>query len=254
MPNPSPHPPSLLTQLIDLMLIQLSNWRWSWRRMLISGMLAPLVGLLALGLFARDTGTEGLVYVLTGSVVMGLMLENVGKVASNFAFMKEAGTLSYFATLPIRRIMVVVATVLAFFLLSLPSMIITVGLGAWFLGIALRPSVLLFVVVPLTGISLATLGALIGSRARSIEEAGSISTALVFGLVVLGAVVIPPDRLPPLVRTAGWFSPATYAASALRQTLVGPLTPRLWLDVGVLTALSLLLGWLVAKGMDWRQG
>ena len=75
-------------------------------------------------------------------------------------------------------------------------------------------------------------------------------TLLMLGL---GPVVIPPDRLPATLQTIGRLSPATYAASALRQTLLGPVTPQLWLDLGVLLLLGIFVFWMVDRKMDWRQ-
>lgn len=243
---------ALPVQLLDLVLIQLSNWRWSWRRMVITGMIAPLCSLLALGLFARDAGPEALVYVLTGNVVLALMFENLGKVSSNFAFMKAMGTLNYFATLPIRRYLLVLATLIAFFLMSLPALLLTVTAGWRLLGISLALHGLLLLVVPLTALPLAALGALLGLHARTPEEAGSTTTLLIFVLTALGPVVIPPERLPGWLVSLGWLSPATYAASALRQTLVGPVTARLGVDLVVLSVLTGVFGWLASRHMARR--
>ena len=62
---------------------------------------------------------------------------------------------------------------------------------------------------------------------------------------------VPPN--PVLVQFLGRFSPATYAASALRQALVGPLTGRILLDLGVLAGFTAVVFWLVGHKMDWRQ-
>lgn len=245
--------PSLLIQLGDLTLIQLSNWRWSWRRMLTTGIVAPVVSLIALGLFARDDGPNALAYVFTGNIVLGLMFENMGKVSSNFSFMKSMGTLDYFATLPVHRYVLVLATVLSFFVMSLPATIFTIFVGQVLLHISLSPHILLLLVIPLCAIPLAALGALIGASARTPEEAGSMTTLLIFGLTALGPVVIPPDRLPPVMMWIGRFSPVTYAASALRQTLLGPVTWRLWGDLLILSSVAVLSGWAVSRRMDWRQ-
>ncbi len=245
--------PSLATQLFDLILIQLSNFRWSWRRMIISGMAAPLLSLLALGVFARDAGPEALAYVFTGNIVLALMFENLGKVSGNFAFMKAMGTLDYFATLPIHRYTVVLASLFSFLLLSLPSSLVMLLVGAWYLHISLSPHLLVALVVPLTAVSLAALGAFIGVVSRTPEEAGPIATLLIMLFTALGPVVIPPERLPGFMVWIGHFSPATYAASALRQTLLGPLTIRLALDLFVLALLALVTGWIVSRKMDWRQ-
>jgi len=47
--------PSLPVQLVDLFLIELTNWRWSWRTLIITGTVTPLFSIVALGIFARDS-------------------------------------------------------------------------------------------------------------------------------------------------------------------------------------------------------
>lgn len=69
----------------------------------------------------------------------------------------------------------------------------------------------------------------------------------------LGPVVVPPERLPDMMLLLGRFSPATYATSAVRQTLIGPLTGQIMIDLLVLMGLSVGIFWLVGRKMDWRQ-
>lgn len=52
----------------------------------------------------------------------------------------------------------------------------------------------------------------------------------------------------------GRLSPATYAASALRQALLGPLTGQIVVDLVVLAGVTVVVFWLVGRKMDWRQG
>jgi ABC-2 type transport system permease protein len=244
---------ALRTQLVDLILIELTNWRWSWRSMLITGTLAPLISMLALGVFARDAGRDSLGYVLTGNMVISLMFGNMGNVQSHFVFMRFQGTLDYFATLPIRKCALVLAVVLSFLLLSLPSLVITALGGAWMLHIPVVIHPILFVVVPLCAISLSGVGALIGTRARTRQEGDALGLILTLGMAALGPVVVPPNRLPRMMVMLGKLSPATYAASALRQALLGPITWQLAADLAILTGITLLVyGWVV-RSLDWRQ-
>ncbi len=245
-------PQRFLIQLFDLTLVQLSSWRWSWRGMLITGTLTPLLSILALGTFSRQSGPEALGYILTGNVVLALMFNNQNRVASNFAFMHARGMLSYFATLPIHNASLVLATVIAFFLLSLPSVFVTMFLGTLFLGLQVTLHPLLGLVLLLSAAPTSSLGALIGSNARSPEEAGSLSLLTTFVLMGLGPVLLPPQSLPQFMLSLGYLSPATYAASALRQTLLGPVTGRIALDLAVLAVLSILIPWLVGRTMAWR--
>lgn len=71
-------------------------------------------------------------------------------------------------------------------------------------------------------------------------------------MLAMGPVLIPPERLPDWLVTLGYASPATYAASALRQVLLGPVTGRLVLDIAALVTIIGLSFWLVNRKMDWR--
>ena len=69
--------PSLLTQFLDVFLIELTNWRWSWRSLITLGMISPLLSITALGTFARDSGSLSLSYVLIGNIVLALLFNNM---------------------------------------------------------------------------------------------------------------------------------------------------------------------------------
>lgn len=240
-------------QLLDTFLIELTNWRWSWRSMLITGTLTPLLSLTALGFFARDSGPTALTYVLAGNIVMALMFNLMDNVTSHITYMRFRGSLDYFATLPIGKPILIFALVAAFLLLSLPSLLITILLGAWILGISLHPNLLVLLIIPLCALPLSGIGALIGSYARSPEEAGSLTLLLTILLLCTGPVVVPPARLPGFMVILGRFSPATYASSALRQVLLGPVSGELLVDLAVLAGLSVLIFWLVERKMQWRR-
>ena len=130
----------ILVQGVDLFLIELTNWRWSWRSMVLTATLAPVASILALGMFARDSGREALTYILTGNLVLSLMFGNMDNVQSHFSFMRLNGSLDYFATLPIRRFALILAVMLSFLLLSLPSMVVTLLLGTLYLHVPIAPS------------------------------------------------------------------------------------------------------------------
>jgi ABC-2 type transport system permease protein len=182
------------------------------------------------------------------------MFENQDKIAGHFVYMRFNGILGYFATLPIQKHTLILAVVLSFLFLSLPSLVVTALLGSLLLDVPIAPSPVLLIVAPMCAIPMAGIGALIGNSARTPQEAGSFSFLVTFLMFGLGPVVIPPDRLPGVMLFLGRFSPATYAASALRQALLGPLTGQIVLDLSVLAAFTMAVFWLVGRKMDWRQG
>lgn len=240
-------------QFVDLLLIQLSNWRWSWRGSIILGMVAPILFITIFSSFAADSGERALGYVLTGNMVLALLLDGVGKTSSNFMFMRENGTLDYFATLPIYRMLLIGATVIAFLLLALPSLAVTLVMGTLILGVPLQISPLIVVVVPLISLSLSGLGAVIGLSGRTPEEANTLTNLTSLLLFGFGPVVIPAERLPDFVVHLSLLSPATYAASALRQVVLGqPDRIPLLVDILALLAITALLLWVAHRRMSWR--
>lgn len=244
---------ALAVQLWDLFLMELTNWRWCWRGMLLTGTLTPLFSLLAFGVFARDSGPGALVYVMTGNIVVSLLFGTMSQVQSRVNWLRFQGGLDYVATLPIQRHIFLLAMVMSFLLLSLPSLLVTMTLGPILLGVPIRLSPLILIVVPLCALPLAGAGAVLGLAGRTPQESGNLTFLLILLLTGLGPVVIPPDHLPGFMLALGRLSPATYAASALRQAMVGPVTPLIVLDLAVLAGVAAALLWLAGRRMSWRQ-
>lgn len=246
-------PHSVLRQLASLFQMELLNWRWSWRATVTTGMVGPMIFIVLMGFFAGDEGADKLAYVLSGNVIMTLMFTNMNRMTSRFSFMRSVGTLDYYAALPIQRYLVVIAVLMTFFALSLPAIAVTILFGSLFLQLPVHLHPTLLLVIPLSALALAGLGAYIGVASRTLEESTTYSQVTLFLFMILGPVLIPPQNLPAIMRALGWLSPATYGASALRQSLVGPVTPRLWLDLGALFAFAAIFMLLVDRKMDWRE-
>jgi len=243
-----------LIQLFDLTLVQLSNWRWAWRNMVIIGTIIPLISMIALGLFfARGRDQESIIYIYLGSIMLALLFIHQGHIAGNFAFMSAHGTLNYVATLPVYRSTFILSTLISFFLLFLPSLLVIMLIGAAILAIPLHPHVLVILIIPLITVPLAGIGALIGTSSRRIEEAASFSQLITLILLGLGPVLVPATQLPEILVFLGRFNPTTYAVSAMQQVLLGPISGQLVWDVVVLFAFALGSLWLVSRRMDWRH-
>lgn len=247
-------PQPLSIQFLDLLQMELFNWRWSWRGTLVTGMIAPVLSILALGAFARSGGTQSLPYILAGNLVLSLLFQTMSKMCSRFAFMRATHTLDYFATLPIQRWLFVMAITCSFFLMALPGLLITLLAGGLYLHLPLHFHPLLLFILPLSALPLSGLGALIGVTVTPGDQAMAITNVLTLILLAVGPVILPPEQLPAWLVATGWFSPASYAASALRQTLIGPITGRLYLDVGMMMAMAAISYWWIGKKMSWREG
>lgn len=239
-------------QLIDLVLIELSNWRWCWRSIVVAGTFVPLFGMVGLSIYARDLGLEALNTIFSGSLVMSLMLGNLGSIQSHVVFMRFQGTLEYFATLPIHKHTLMLAIIIAFFLLSLPALLTLLIIGSALLKISLAPHPLALLVIPLCVLPMSAVGALIGVNVGSPQQGSALSILTTFLFAGLGPVLFPAERLPEILRLIGEINPAARATSALRQTLIGPLGELIALDLAIVIGFTLCVLLLVGKKLDWR--
>lgn len=245
-------PQKLLVQLIDLTLIELTNWRWTWRSMLLLGMVTPICSMLAVKFLLTEMSPEDVAYVYCGNVLLSLMFENQNRVGGHFVFMRFHGTLDYFGSLPIRKVTLILAMAIAFLLLSLPSVLIVSLVGAIMLEVDLQLHPIILLVIPLCAICMSGVGALVGSLARTSAEATSLGFFFTLVLSGLGAVIIPASRLPDWLVKFGVLSPATYASSALRQAMLGHFTTILT-DIAILVVFGAATFWLAARTIDWRE-
>jgi ABC-2 type transport system permease protein len=241
------------SQFVDLVLVQLSNWRWAWPQLVITGMIAPVGTMVGLAVYSGRGGTAQNGHILVGALVLALLFQNQNLVAGNFAFMKANGTLDFFAALPVSKALLAVSTVTAFFLISAPALLVTLVVGLVVLHVSLSVSPLLLLAIPLCIVIAAGIGAIIGSVFNTIEESSSVSLVATFVLTACGSVIFPAARLPAVIRAAGVFNPATYAAAALRATLIGPVQPGLILDLAVLAAAAAAITVILLWRMPWRM-
>ena len=97
------HHQPFAVQLLDLTLIQLANWRWSWRSMLLTAVVAPLLRIAGLGVFANAARPARLAYILTGNMVMSLLFgtfDKRGGALRLYAHRRAAGFFRHAADLP----------------------------------------------------------------------------------------------------------------------------------------------------------
>lgn len=240
---------------LDLYVMQLTNYRWTWRWQIIGGLIAPVSFMFMLkSLLATDASTPDLgAHILAGNLVMSAVFTTMGNTANRFAWLKETEGLDYYATLPIGRAVMVMTVILAFVTLTLPSMAATVLLGRLLFALPLTPHPLVLVVVALAALSLAAVGAGIGILSPDVETQGVVSNLALFVMLFLSPVLIPAERLPPLLQVSSRLLPTSYAVEALRRLLVGTVDETVLLDLAVLTGFSILSLFVATRRLDWRR-
>lgn len=155
--------------------------------------------------------------VVAGATVLVVAFVALNLLAQRFGALKASGALDHYATLPVSPAVVVLGTAAAYGSFTVPGAVLTAVLGALLFDLPLAGLWVLVLVLPLAAASLAGLGALLGLRASRPE------LATVAGQLGMSAVlflsIIPPERLPLLLRALRALVPSTYAADALATAL-----------------------------------
>ena len=191
-------------------------------------------------------------YVVPGAAVMALVTLGVMMVSGDLAQQRRTGTILYYASLPISKTAYVLAVVAGNAIAALPGVLVTVLAGAWLFGLQLAFNPLILVVVPLSMISLAGLGASIGLGIKNWRVVGLVAQLTMFFVMFFAPVMIPPDRLPGVLQFTGWLLPPTYAARAFRAALAPEITAALLQDVAILAAFAIGSLVVVSRTLEWR--
>ena len=186
--------------------------------MVLTGILVPVLLAVGLGMYARAGGH--LEYAVVGGVVFSLLFELMSKVASNVAFMRSQESLDLLIANGVRRSEYMVGTFAAFLVLSLPAVVITPLASSAILGFSGTLNFFAVLLSILVGaVTFMSLGVLIGTASKTLEQASSLASMAAVVLVALGAVAIPAELLPAWLVHLGYVNPAYYIADALRSAL-----------------------------------
>ena len=191
-------------------------------------------------------------YFVPGAAVMALVTLGVMMVASDLAQQRRNGAIVYYASLPISKTAYILAVVTGNSLAAIPGMIITVLVGSWLFSLPLSFNPLVLVIVPLSAVSLAGLGAMIGLGIKNWRVVGMVSQLTMFFIMFFAPVMIPPERLPGLLQWTGHLLPPSYAARAFRAALEPGISTQLLSDLAVLALFSLGSLLVVARVLKWR--
>ena len=232
--------------------IQLTNWRWSWPSMLLSGIVVPVLMSLGLGVYAQNLGGAAVEYAVIGGLSFSLLFELQGKIATNISFMKANGALDQLAATGAKRLQFVVGSFIAFSLLATPSLLITPVAVVKILGLSLSPSFTIIPALFFAGCAFLSAGMIIGALCSSLEQASSISLLLAITLLSLGPVAVPNELLPSWLQIVGEANPAVHISEAIRYGLFGG-DGIPWVSIAYLVGATIVLLIGAVVSLPWRH-
>lgn len=229
----------------ELLMLRV-NWQWS----LFIVLVAPLSVLLFLYLLLGRADSSYMTYALSGNIIMSLVTGTMLTLGQELGFLKDVRGFDYYASLPLYKIQLITAYLIRATIITIPSIMILIAIGKIAFNVQIVIHISLFVIVFLSGMSLAGLGAFIGIYSRNSSHASTITQILQPIIIYCAPVFIPSQNMPKVMQVISWFIPTTYVASALRNSFNGIFD---WFNIAILIAFCVISVYLVEFKIDWRQ-
>jgi ABC-2 type transport system permease protein len=241
-----------LRDYVLLSRIQLLELRTWGPITLIFTTLFPIAMILGFGVIGGGVAASGFIYVVTGAAVVSLVTIGITGTAQDLGEMQRNGDFQYYASLPISKAALLGAIITVRVLSVLPGLALTLVIGAARYGTPSDVNVGTLVLLPLTALALAGVGAAIGLLIRDFRVVATLSQLSLIVVMFASPVLIPLDALPAALQWASYALPPTYAADGLRHSLSADLDARFMLDTAVLTACATASLAAAGRWMSWR--
>jgi len=236
-----------------LWLEQMLEIRTTWYWYLIFALVLPLAmvfGFTRIG--SGLTDPNSLIYIISGAAIFSVANDGLYTMALRIGSMKKEGMLLYYASLPINKVAFVTAIILSRLTVTLPGMLAPILFGSVLYKLDLNFSVWIIVLLPLTALALSAIGMALGSIVNNLEMIQIIVNLLIFVLIMAGPVFIPWDSLPLPLKLLGYVLPPSYAADALRRVLSGTIDVAFYIDITVLSIMTLISFGILNRWLNWR--
>ncbi len=242
-----------LTDVKFLWLEQILELRSYWVFYLAFSLVFPLIMVFGFSRFGGETtDPDALLRLIGGAAIFSIANEGISSMAVRVTTMRREGMLLYYASLPISKVSLIVALVLARFIIVLPGLLAPIILAPVLYHVNIYYDPTLLLLIPLLALLFSTIGIAFGLVAGTVEIAQLATNALLFVLVLASPVFIPWDALPDILRYSSLIFPFTYAADALDMALTGALGARFWIDVAVLSGMLLAALFIMERRFRWR--
>lgn len=188
----------------------------------------PLMFLVIFGAGFRQTlaqgnfGVDFIQFMYPGIIAMSLMGVAIFSTIST-VWDREFGFLKEILVAPVSRTNIVIGKAISATTVASVQAIILLALAP-FLGIKLHISVFpqLFLLMILLSFAIASLGMLIASIIKSIENFGVIMNVLIFPMFFLSGAFFPLTAVPGWMAAISEINPLTYGVDAMRQIILAP--------------------------------
>lgn len=174
---------------------------------------------LYLGVFGKGISSYAAVFL--GEVLALNVMGSFWGLSATIVMFREQGILRRFHVSPVTASDILASSVVANFVLALPTVIIELLLASVIYRINAWTNLFgIFVFIAIGTISFASLGLVIASVTNTMQETQVLNNLIWLPLIFLSGATVPLTYLPKVVQRVALFLPATYLVNAFQQVIV----------------------------------
>jgi ABC-2 type transport system permease protein len=193
-------------------------------------------------------------FLAGGALAATLAMGPAVMLCARLGLAREHREFDYWATLPVPKISLVLALCTGHLLFSLPGVAAMLALAYFALSVPGTAVLATLPLIPLACLTLAGIGAFLGSRAPNSIVGNLIGNLILAVVLFLSPLMTQLSGYPAFLRPVAYAIPTTYVADAFRHVLsAAPTYAPMWVDLTVMGGLTLLLVTLTHRLLDWRS-
>lgn len=204
------------------------------------------------GFFLGDIPPIGQTFLVSGIPALSLFPLGFVLVPSVIADHRFEETYDYIWSLPVPRLASAAATFTIFAGLSLPGMLLAVGLSCWVYGVTLTPNLMIVPAVVLTAAMATSFGYAMGHAVKNPRMVNPLTNLMVFLVLMFSPIVVPTEQFPKWFGAVHSVLPFWHMANVLRDGLTIGLVEKVGTSYVVLT-LWLIGAWVVTARVIARR-
>ena len=192
-------------------------------------------------IITNGQGTEFLQFLIVGAALWNVVLGVMGGLVQSILEDRERyRMMKYVVVTPSSLFPFLLGRSLARVLVSFVAVALTLAVGVIFLGVELRPNIIILVPALVLGLTaVIALGVFMAGWCLQLrQEAWSYPEAIAGALYLISGAIFPIDVLPAIVHPIAYASPTTWWLEASRRGLLGHGSPG---DIGSLSDGTVML-------------
>ena len=197
--------------------------------------------------------TKYIDFLVPGLIGFSILVSPMFSMVNITSEYKKAKLFKQLSLTPLHKMEWLASKVIFYILLSIISFVFLVIVGVYGFGahMTLTPWLIPFLV--LGPMLFSSLGMLVGTVTKSVESASVLGNIITFPMMFLSGTFFPIATMPMYLQNVAHVLPLFYIVEGLNNVMVYGNIPAALIDIGITTAITLVVFVAAAKVFKWRE-